>query len=500
MVLFGAALALEAPAGGAQASLAPGLSGAPAAPLSAPGPAPRSLSPLGPTPDSVAALDAGGLAGGPVPDGGSLVGIAALPGGGGYWAVGSDGGVFTFGEAAFFGSMGATPLAAPVVGMAATPDGKGYWLVAKDGGVFCFGDAAFFGSMGEKPLAAPVVGMATTPDGLGYWLVAKDGGVFAFGDARFLGSMGGVALNRPVVGIAASSDQKGYWLVGADGGVFTFGDAPFAGTSPTDGLAPAVGIAPASPGYLVAYGKGPSPFSALSSYLAGRGGQVTAALYDATTGVSEVYNPGVVQDTASIVKVQVLGTALAEAQAAGTPLPAAQAALAVPMIEQSDNNATTSLWGDVGGAPAVARFDASLGLTQTTPSPLPQIPGITFPGWAISTTSALDQVHLLENFAYPSPFLSTASRTYGLSLMENVIPSQAWGVSAGVPPGVTVALKNGWFPFGPNETDSQTNSIGWVDGNGRNYVLAVLTTGSPSEDYGIATLNAVGAAVYADLG
>ena len=36
----------------------------------------------------------------------------------------------------------------PVVGMAATPDGKGYWLVASDGGVFTFGDAQFYGSTG----------------------------------------------------------------------------------------------------------------------------------------------------------------------------------------------------------------------------------------------------------------------------------------------------------------------------------------------------------------
>ena len=32
-------------------------------------------------------------------------------------------------------------LAKPIVGMAATP-GKGYWLVASDGGIFTFGDAA----------------------------------------------------------------------------------------------------------------------------------------------------------------------------------------------------------------------------------------------------------------------------------------------------------------------------------------------------------------------
>ena len=72
--------------------------------------------------------------------------------------------------------------------MAATPSGQGYWLVAADGGVFTFGDAGFFGSPGGQPLNQPVVGMAATPSGQGYWLVAADGGVFTFGDAGFFGS------------------------------------------------------------------------------------------------------------------------------------------------------------------------------------------------------------------------------------------------------------------------------------------------------------------------
>jgi hypothetical protein len=42
-----------------------------------------------------------------------------------------------------------------------SPDGKGYYLVASDGGIFSFGDAAFFGSIGGKPLNQPIVGMAS---------------------------------------------------------------------------------------------------------------------------------------------------------------------------------------------------------------------------------------------------------------------------------------------------------------------------------------------------
>ncbi|MGH9080006.1 MAG: hypothetical protein ACRDYE_08060, partial [Acidimicrobiales bacterium] len=82
--------------------------------------------------------------------------------------------------------------------------GGGYWLVASDGGIFAFGDARFFGSTGNLALNRPVVGMAATPDGGGYWLVASDGGIFAFGDAPFEGSTGGLALRRPVVGVAGA--------------------------------------------------------------------------------------------------------------------------------------------------------------------------------------------------------------------------------------------------------------------------------------------------------
>jgi Neocarzinostatin family len=160
-----------------------------------------------------------------------IVGMAATHDGGGYWLVASDGGVFTFGDAGFHGSSGGLKLDAPIVGMAATADGGGYWLVASDGGVFTFGDASFYGSMGGKRLNAPIVGMAASPDGKGYWLVARDGGIFTFGDAAFHGSRGSLLLNQPIVGMAATADGGGYWLVAGDGGIFNFGDAPFEGST-----------------------------------------------------------------------------------------------------------------------------------------------------------------------------------------------------------------------------------------------------------------------------
>jgi hypothetical protein len=163
---------------------------------------------------------------------------------GGYWTVATDGGIFTFGDAGFYGSTGGMRLNQPIVGMAPTPSGDGYWLVARDGGIFTFGDAGFYGSTGGMRLNQPIVGMAPTPSGDGYWLVATDGGVFTFGDASFYGSTGGVRLNQPIVGMAPTTSGDGYSLVARDGGIFTFGNAPFKGSTGGARLnAPVVGMA-----------------------------------------------------------------------------------------------------------------------------------------------------------------------------------------------------------------------------------------------------------------
>ena len=72
----------------------------------------------------------------------------------GYWLVGSDGGIFTFGSAHFYGSTGSIPVAA--TGRRAscpTANNAGYWLVGSDGGVFAFGNAGYYGSIPGASLA-----------------------------------------------------------------------------------------------------------------------------------------------------------------------------------------------------------------------------------------------------------------------------------------------------------------------------------------------------------
>jgi len=159
----------------------------------------------------------------------------------GYWLVGSDGGIFTFGSAVFHGSTGSLKLNRPIVGITPTSDEAGYWLVGSDGGVFAFGDAGFYGSLpglglapagttGARHLDAPMAGVVPSIDDKGYFMVGSDGGVFAFGDARFEGSCPGIGgCSGTAVAVAPDASGNGYWLVTSTGHIYAFGDAPFFG-------------------------------------------------------------------------------------------------------------------------------------------------------------------------------------------------------------------------------------------------------------------------------
>jgi hypothetical protein len=143
-----------------------------------------------------------------------IVGMTPTSDAAGYWLV------------AFYGSAGSIRLNQPVVGMSVSRDGGGYTLVATDGGIFTYGDAQFYGSIPGvlapgQSLNKPIEGIVTTPDGGGYWMVASDGGIFTFGDAPFLGSLGSQNLASPIAGMFANGN--GYTLVAQDGTLYPFG-------------------------------------------------------------------------------------------------------------------------------------------------------------------------------------------------------------------------------------------------------------------------------------
>jgi beta-lactamase class A len=250
------------------------------------------------------------------------------------------------------------------------------------------------------------------------------------------------------------------------------------------GLGPGVAGAHASPA-----ANNPFAGQALRSWLADRQGEITAAVYDIDTGQEYRLNPQDTEKTASTIKVDILATALHLAQLQHHPLPGNEAAAAVPMITQSDNDAAEDLYDDIGGWNAIGPFNSSIGMTHTTPNAQGYF-GETY-------TTAADQITLLKQVMLPGGELSVASRRYEYELMRHVISSQRWGITGGVPSTATVAIKNGWLP---ESTGWHVNSIGRVQGDGRDYLIAVYTSFDSSWAYGIDTIERIAASAWQAMG
>ena len=308
---------------------------------------------------------------------------------------------------------------------------------------------------------------------------------------------GGVSGLASAAGVGRSAASSAGSATSAPGSSSSAGSPAGSSSAGSAGTGTSTGV-PSSGTAQSADSERADPFSAaVDGYLAGRSGTVLAAVYDVRTGQSWRLGDGPAQDEASVVKVDILETVLSASD--GTGLSSDNQGLAQQMIEDSDNDAATSLWYAAGGTAGLAAYNDRVGLTRTTPSPCVVCADFPWPGWGLTTTVPDDQITLLKQLITPGPVLTAADRQYALSLLENVTPDQAWGVSGGVPAGVTVALKNGWLPLNDDNTDWQINSEGWVSGDGRDYLISVLTTGNPTEQYGIDTINGLSSLIWTAL-
>lgn len=110
---------------------------------------------------------------------------ALSAGNGGGWLVTNDGHVqpegILFSGPGFYGDLSGRGIT-NIVGMLPTLDGKGYWLVGSDGGVFAFGDAHFLGSIpgSNYPVPETWVGMDHCNSGHGYAVIDQSGGNYQF--------------------------------------------------------------------------------------------------------------------------------------------------------------------------------------------------------------------------------------------------------------------------------------------------------------------------------
>lgn len=272
---------------------------------------------------------------------------------------------------------------------------------------------------------------------------------------------------------------------------------------------------------------GRPPFRGVCEYLARRDGVVQAALFDRKTHKTYVLSTGrSIQYTASVAKADILAMWLHHLDQLRVTIPTGVHAsiryLMERMIENSDNAAATGLFYFGGGCRALTRFNQLIPLHATTVGC--ETP--TYYGWGNTETTAADQAALMKVFAYGEHHvLGHTAREYGLHLMQSIEPDQRFGITCGPwgatcdrpdyaqpVPGVTVALKNGWKTL-PTcsqpipQCPWQVNSSGWVKGQGRDYVVTVLTTEDPvgtgdlfGFHYGIDTIQGVSRLIWSNLG
>ncbi|MEV0620703.1 serine hydrolase [Nonomuraea sp. NPDC050404] len=216
----------------------------------------------------------------------------------------------------------------------------------------------------------------------------------------------------------------------------------------------------------------------LDRYLDKLPGDLSVSVREPSSGLSYTYNRGLRTAAASIVKVNIVVALLLRAQRQRRALTGWERRAAAQAIKVSDNDAASRLWAAIGGAPGLAAANRKLGLRATRPGP--------GGAWGSTTTSAADQVRLLNALVSAKSPLSAGHRRYVLGLMRDVAPEQAWGVSAAAGGGqADAAVKNGWLPRERDGGRWTVNSIGRVRVRGRTYLIAVVSRRNPSMGAGV---------------
>ena len=217
--------------------------------------------------------------------------------------------------------------------------------------------------------------------------------------------------------------------------------------------------------------------AALDEYAAGMGAEVSAAVYDSSTGGTWYYNRDGRYLEASLVKVPILLTLLRQATEEGRSLTEDEEYLAALMIEYSDNPSTTALYESVGGPEELSRTYELLGVSGTEATQT----------WGTNDTGVEDQLKIARAVAEGVDWIDEDLHSFAVGLMENVDAGQRWGISAGVgDTGAEIALKNGWLP--DDTLAWNVGSTGFVRSDAAEYSIVVLTSGALTMDDGVSVV------------
>lgn len=198
------------------------------------------------------------------------------------------------------------------------------------------------------------------------------------------------------------------------------------------------------------------------------------AVLEPATGLAAAWGDQEPFETASAVKVDVLGTLLLQAQGEDRSLTEGEKSLAEAMIVSSDNDATTVLLEQLGGLEEVSAFHRRAGVEGVELDPEGD--------WGLTRSTVQGRIAVLEAVLEPA-LLSPARREYATELLTGVVPEQRFGVSVVADDPERAALKVG---FVPDEDDVWTvTSSGRVVAEGRTLLLAVMSEANADYDAGV---------------
>jgi beta-lactamase class A len=210
-----------------------------------------------------------------------------------------------------------------------------------------------------------------------------------------------------------------------------------------------------------------------TSFLAGRTGSASFAVID-ERGRIHGHRRGVQYSSASLVKAMLLVAYVRRREVRRRDLHPAERHLLGPMIRLSDNDAASAIYERIG-PDELTRLARRAGMRRFAASPV----------WGGCQLTARDQARF---FLRLRRLLPERHRKYGLGLLRSIDPSQRWGIPPAVPGGWGIYFKGGWFP---GDDGWRVHQAALLRKGDRRLAIAVLTQGSPSLEYGAATIAGV---------
>ena len=208
-------------------------------------------------------------------------------------------------------------------------------------------------------------------------------------------------------------------------------------------------------------------------FLSTRTGAVSFAVVD-EHGRIHGYRRGVQYSSASLVKAMLLVAYLDRRNVRRRAVRRGERRLLDQMVRLSDNDAASAIYARVG-VDGLNRLAHRAGMRHFTANPV----------WGGCQVTARDQARF---FLRIRGLLPKLHRNYAMSLLRHIVSYERWGIPPAIPGGWVPYFKGGWFR---DDDGWRVHQAALLRRGNRRIAIAVLTRGSPTLEYGAATISGV---------